>query len=302
MTAPEWHKRFGISLVVERFSFYRQLRGPTLRFAEHAPADAHSKEPFECGCTTNVSARPAGQPHEVQQEIYLRCPMPSQKVRAEFKLCSGWVTLWLDELLPEVAGGYTKSKARIKRAFKDALASSPTLPHAYFILGGRRPEADPHHARVEMTLPGYGFTDCFFSDVFIGRAETSRLMNGHSRSRIVDPSKLRSDDVWLHGCLFGHEAMRILPHDDVEASTWREIFGEAEWISRLAAPYEEDHHPVEWVLGAVEADEKLVLAAYHQVERLARIVSGLRGTQLYAAQDEIDRQTSEANAREREIS
>jgi hypothetical protein len=283
-----WHSRYSMSLSVERYSFYRQLAGPTLRFSEHAPADAHGPEPFECGCTLNISNKPAGRPHEVQQEVYLRCPFPYQKMRAEFKLCAGWLTLFFDEIPPLVPGGRSgRDNPRVEKMREIFAESDNKIPaHAYFIFSER------DHVRMEMTLPGYGLTDHFFADVRIGReADLSRILDGHSPSRVVDLRNLRADDVWVHASNYGREAMRFLPHDGEEAESWREIFGEALWISRLARPYGIDHFsPIGDVFARALFDDALVQAAYHQAERLARVAGGLRGTSLYGAQDDIDRE------------
>ena len=171
----------------------------TLRFVEHAPADVHETEHDICGCTQNVAERPKGRPATVQPEIVLYARRPPFDIN--FDLTSLWLTLRLDQPLPRVEG----ASVPMRQELRDAFHGFEVIPHAYFIFSERKVD-------IEITLPGYGLTDCFFAHVFVGnRHDTTCLMNGHSQSRIVDLAKLAFDDVWVHECSVGDEVMRILP-------------------------------------------------------------------------------------------
>jgi hypothetical protein len=172
----------------------------TLRFVEHAPADVHETDHDVCGCTRNVIERPSGKPHEVRPVIVLHARRDPFTI--EFDLTSQWLTFKFDEPLPAVQDAAHPANRKMRSHFHGIKKPDP---HAYFMFGENK-------LNIEIALDGYGLTDCFFAHVFIGnKVDTSTMMNGHSPSRIVDLSKIGADDVWVHDCICGPEAMRILP-------------------------------------------------------------------------------------------
>ncbi len=273
-------------LRVEREFFFHTKRDGTLRFVEHAPADVHETDHDICGCTRNVAERPSGKPDEVRQEITLWMPV-RDGMRAEYRLKSNWLVLWLDKPLPTVnaphPGRDSEGVVEMRKIHKESSSSLGPPAHAYFIFG------KDSRVNIEIMLDGYGLTDAFFSHVFMGDGvDVSMLMNGHAPSRIVDPSKLRADDVWLHDCMWGHEAMRLLAES---APFWRTVFANAAALRTRVKPYASAHSRSVFDLRAeCEADTDLMRLARAQIDVLAGVVATLADTELYQLTHSLDQE------------
>ena len=232
---------------VVRSNFWYSPNEKTQGFIEHSTEKPHENRDV-CNCTRHVTIRPAGTPDEVHQEITVIGE--HDLMNSEFRLGSKWsVFRWGDK-------------------------------HAYFMF---RPDG----INIEISLPGYGSVGCFFSHLFLGnRVDISKLMNGHSPSRIVDLSSMSPDDLWVHDCNWGNEAVRIFPESD-ETSEWRARLATAERITSNTKKYVADlTSGVHDVRAAVEQDTFLDEVRFLQ-ERLARVVGSLRDTTMFRLSDEV---------------
>jgi hypothetical protein len=135
----------GVSVVVERYSFFQRPGGGLARWTETSPIEAHIHH-FECGCTTNAKTRPLGEPKSVQQTVTVSAG------DAALSLGTGWLTFK-------------------KAGWED---------HKYFMFN-----PSERSMKIEIMLPGYGLVDCFFAHLYYGSSvDTSMLMNGHSPTRL----------------------------------------------------------------------------------------------------------------------
>lgn len=182
---------------VERFSFWPNPKGGSLRWTEHSPANSGAKEHFECGCTKNAAERPTGKPEQVQQRVlYLD---PSRNV--EFDLVRRHFTIRGATYSPHSYYWFGKDGIQIEICRP---AGPKRIPGMYRI------EEDPN--------------DVLFAHVYRGNeVDISHFFNGHSPSRLVKLDRLKPDDVWLHrgSGLGGAEAMRFLER---EKPFWSEVF------------------------------------------------------------------------------
>jgi len=288
-----------IGLRVSKLMFFANEEGGTLRFIEHAPVDAHESTDHEiCGCTRSVSERPKGKPFEVRPEIVLHARRDPFTI--EFDLTSLWVTFKFGGpkhgasvgSLPAVEGAAHPGRRRVTGEFYGIKVE----PHAYFMFGfGDGP------LRIEITLPGYGLTDVLFANVYIGnQIDTTRMMNGHAPSRIVDLSKIGPDDVWVHESSWGLEAMRTLPPSD--AKLFREMNDDMKALRERIRPYAldmvEGAASVEEVRRRVMEDETTMRFAQKNIEPLAELLLNLPKTELYKAVLSVDRELWDKAGRE----
>ena len=119
--------------------------------------------------------------------------------------------------------------------------------------------------------------------------DVSVLMNGWCPSRIVKLDALREDDLWVHDCSSGNEAMRIFSDSD-EARMWKKVLLDGERLQACVGRYRSDFtEPVEALRTRVEQDEELIALATTVVETMAPIVTGIRTTELFRLTQEVDR-------------
>lgn len=238
-------------IAVERFSFFDVQGGHHLRYVEHSPPEFH-RDHAECGCTKNVSSRPSGRPSNVHQEFYVDDPAYCHQ------LSRRWLTF-----------GATNGA------------------HAYFMFGGARSISESS-VKIEITMPGHGLTDCFFGSLYLGnRIDVSRFVNGHSPSEIVKLDEIAPDQLWVHDCNWGREAIRHLP-DDQEAVAWRNVFALVRKIDEQVMPLIADlESSVDALRARLEANDKLVMAAYRLKDRLSTIIVNFRESELFHICNEV---------------
>lgn len=182
-------------VVVTRSLFFED--GPTggmLRFEERSPPETeHQRKGPLCGCTSDVLERPAGAPRSVRSVIEFQRKVGERDVRLRIE--SEWAQFWIR--WP---------------------GAGPEQEHAYFWFNGRG-----DRMKVEVTGTGVGPIGCTLTDACFGAdVDTSRMYNGHSPSRVV-PAGLGPDDVWVHDCSFGTEAVEVLPRGSAEVAAWRDL-------------------------------------------------------------------------------
>ena len=194
-----------LSIEAIRYSFFRPPGhgGRTLRFEERSP-EGPCEEGQLCICTEAVRERPPGFPVEVKQEILATGTLPDG-LRARHILVGNYAPWFTFEW----------GEATVRKQPE----------HAFFIFGRMN-----NCLRVEVTMPGYGPTNCFFGNLFFGpNVDTSKLMNHHMPSRIVKTAEIAPRRLWVHECIFGGEAMSFLP-DGKEADFWWDLKGQVEVI------------------------------------------------------------------------
>lgn len=256
---------------VERHSFHKAPLGGHHRFSEYSP-EAPPRRPFECNCTKTVTSRPSAPAHQVQQIISLEGE--HQKYQVDIRFDSRREGPWITFRWPGPKDGW------VDRA-------EPDRTHAYFIMdvNGKK-----NSLSVEIVLPGYGRTDCFFGHLYFGnQVDVSTLMNGHAPSNIIDLSKIRPNQVWAHECRSGKEAMTFL-REGGETEGWRTLKLTATDQLHAMRPYQEDlHSSVDEIREGVQANEKILTAADIMKVWLAHIVTNLKDTELFRSADEVSR-------------
>ena len=261
---------------VERRHFFRRPREQTQRFVEHAPPLEESDH-LICGCTKNVAVRPEGEPDQKGQEITL-VYAPIGELRPEFCLCHNVLQFCWGPPPTRTESGH------IMGNYDHAHFSWTRLSHHGTANPGQR------SVNVGVTLPGHGPFDHFSGHLYMGnRIDVSELMNGWCPSRIVKLDDLREDDLWVHGCSSGNEAMRFFSASD-EAQVWKKVLLDTERLQACVGRYRSDlTEPVEALRTRVEQDEELIALATTVVETMAPIVTGLRTTELFRLTQEVER-------------
>lgn len=156
-------------------------------------------------------------------------------------------------------------------------------PHGYFRFNPKQ-----YSIKIEVVRSD---DDVHFADLFYGNEiDTSRFMNGSW------PTKLDLDHVahklWLHGCHWGEEAIRLLPQEIPEHNLWIEAMTIYRHINRLGASYCADLvTPVEELRQKVQGDEKLLQEVRELTKLLRPIYDNYEKTAVCCLQAEIDQET-----------
>jgi len=256
-----------LSIEAIRYSFFRPPGhgGRTLRFEERSP-EGPCEEGQLCICTEAVRERPPGFPVEVKQEILATGTLPDG-LRARHILVGNYAPWFTFEW----------GEATVRKQPE----------HAFFIFGRMN-----NCLRVEVTMPGYGPTNCFFGNLFFGpNVDTSKLMNHHMPSRIVKTAEIAPRRLWVHECIFGGEAMSFLP-DGKEANFWWDLKGQVDAIAE-GVKADPKWSPEQTRL-MVEARPEL-LGLIDQVSGLlASVVRNLKTTELFRECYKVNRDAQRA--------
>lgn len=254
-----------LSVAVVRHLFYRTNEG-SLRYTEHSPTSVHEDRQV-CNCTKSVAERPLGKPNEVQQSIELKQDLG--KYRFELLLrdgCDPWFTFrWGEQ--------HSDPVLRFKN------------DHAYFI---SNVNGVKNNLNAEIAVPGYGRTGCFFGRIYFGnQVDTSRFMNGHAPSEIVDLSKIGPEQVWAHKW-FWPEAIAFFGECE-ETRKWREVKRDVDALASLAEVYNKDLVSSVYDLrGRIEVDQELLGLVSTSRDWFVSILDNLKTTELYRACDEAE--------------
>lgn len=195
-----------IMIQIERRQYFQTITG-NLQYSEYWPPHEHQDQQI-CGCIREVKERPEGNSDHVNQDICF------SDDSSEFRLAS--------------------------MLFHFREKTKQFNPHSYFVFedGGRsvRIEVTTHDCDQDILNP----RKAFFGNLYLGNSiDTSRLMNGHSPSRVVDLSKIKSQDIWMHHCEFGDEVMARITGPEVQL--WTRIFELAQDINHISGPILSDH-------------------------------------------------------------
>ncbi len=224
-------------LTVEQHSFFDSPTG-VQRFSEYWPPRPHLTQDHQiCNYTRQVCERPEGIPNEVDQKIILS---GEEGLPWDFNLVSGWLTFrW----------GMPNEKGQ-----------RPHDPHAYFMFG---PSGGNNGLRVEVVTPHIHedfLEHTFLGDLYLGnKIDTSRLINGHSPSKIVNLSSINPDDLWTHVCWFGKESFSFICGS--EAEMWKGLIEKSRNVRAGAKLYLYGHrYSVEEIYRKIEGRPFLQLA------------------------------------------
>lgn len=264
-----------LAVRIERYSFYNTPEG-ILRYAEHCPETFHPDKQI-CNCTKNVIERPPGKPKSVQQ--YIKFKKDLGRYAFELSLDDRGFP-WFVFRWKAVASGWKH---------KDRLRKESGMSHAYFMS-----DVNGHKGNfnVEVELPGYGNTDCFFGHIYFGnKVDISTLMNGHSPSRIVELSKISDRQVWAHNCNWGREAVMPL-QECPETVQWRDVKKAVDAISRSSAAYNQDlASSVEGLRLQVWEDSPMINQVVQARDWFVYILDNLKDTEMFRACDDVNQRT-----------
>lgn len=190
---------------VTRYSFYEQPNRTNLRFVESAPESLHVHG-FECGCTTTVDHRPVGIPSQVRQSVKVVAKTDAYRIQLE-----------LDPGHSRGINIYWKWPENVPR---DHFMRHQKEGHAHFWMNnGLQIEI----LGKNLTLHPGNDTPVLLTRMFRGEeADTSRLLHGHMRSKVVDPSQMKGQ-IWIYKSLWDKEAIATLPTGH-EWMAWNDLF------------------------------------------------------------------------------
>lgn len=261
-----------MGVAIARHSFHDAPQGGTHRFSEYSPKPPQ-KEPFECNCTKSVILRPPTEPRQVQQVISL--DEEFNGYRMEFQLCTAYEEgVWCAFRWKGPLEGWVDKV-------------EPDRTHAYFI---SNVNGVKNHLSIEVVLPGYGPTDCFFGHLYFGNdVDISKLANGHYPSQMVDLSAIGPEQIWAHDCSWGVEGMAVF-RECAETDGWKAVKRDMDEITRRIRPYHGNvTSDVHELRQKVEGDAELLLIAERTKTWLANIVTNLRDTELFRCGSEADK-------------
>lgn len=238
-----------------------------LRFSENSP-EIKECEHDVCNCTKAVTKRPDGKPHQKQQYIYLK--EKSKYYDCEVMLASDGVKVtlrWPGVTLTPRLNGESWSQNN----------------HAYFWFNSNDVK---NMIQIEITLPGYGNVDCFFGHMYFGNdVDISKFYHGHSRSKIIDLTKIKPEDVWMHFDGFGAEVQCALQECD-ETKEWIKVYAIQEKIANAARTYDQDFvSDVETIREKAENDDVMIKDAQHLCRWFSIVTKHLRQTEMFRCGD-----------------
>lgn len=128
----------------------------------------------------------------------------------------------------------------------------------------------------------------------------SKLYNGHSPSKIFEPSEVDPNALYVHQCRWGSEALRYF-EDPKEIALWNETFRLVTFVQSRVAAYKEDFTtPVDVIRARLEEDILLLGAVVATRELLAPIAAKLKETELFRVGDEVNQECERLEAEKRQ--
>lgn len=254
-------------ITLSRYSFLQNPGQQTIRFSEYSPG--HEEEDHAiCNCTRSVTERPEGDPTQVSQDITFTREIDGRQ--AEYRLVGQG--LYIDATKHEPG-------ARRLVSFGDDRSSF------HF--------NQPNHLDVYIALPGYLY-GTFSAHLFLGnQIDISKLMNGHSPSRVVKLDQIGAEDLWLHKCFWGHEGIDFFDQRSDEAASWRDLIRTAQEIHRRSETLRTDlKTDVHALRAAVESDQVLCQMVYGLIDRAAVIRGTIEQMEVFGLASRLDQRTS----------
>lgn len=192
---------------VNRYSFYDvEGQTQTLRYAEHSPPQEDHCDHEVCGCTRTTQTKPVGvEPKHVSTSVEFKRQIANTLVQASLYLTEdGNVSIRLVWDRPSECPAPKTMWESEKTRKQD---------HATFNFTSEN--------SVQVIIVG-GVPDTIIGNLYFGNeVDISKLVNGHSPSKIVDLEAIHHSQVWTHACNFGCEAMKILTNiEEVAKLYW----------------------------------------------------------------------------------
>ena len=246
----------GDMVKVRRNLFFFELKQGYLRYSESSPEEKECDHQV-CNCTKAVSVRPDGEPQQKQQYI-------------EFIKDQYTVTLY------GTGCHFTKIMPGKHYSSWDKDNKWPSNNHAYFWFGENK-------INIEITKTDFNEVGCFFGHMYLGnKIDISRFFNGHSPSRIVDLSKIGSNELWMHYNGFSSEKMISLPECE-ETTRWHEVFTLQKEIAEKARTYEADYDSlVVDIRKRVENETEMLEKVETLCEWFDNVLTNLDKTEMFA--------------------
>jgi hypothetical protein len=245
---------------VRRNLFFQSPKG-YLRYSENSPTKEECDHQV-CNCTKAVKDRPAGESNQQQQ--YIEIVEKDKDYTYEVGLAGIgclFTLRWPGEVWDKEHKWCSKN-------------------HAYYWFNSNG------MIQIEIIKEGYGNTDCFFAHVFRGNAvDTSKFFNGHSNSRIVDLTKLKSDEIWSHYCGMGEEVQCSFRECD-ETEQWRRVYAIQKKIAEKARTYDSDFaSSVESIRADVESDRRMLVDTQELCDWFSWVTKNLEKTEMFRCGD-----------------
>lgn len=235
-----------------------------------------------CDCTQCINTQPVEKPIHTQQYFTYEKSTPKYNIKAsllDLRLVFTWHTPNTNlqkeiYAIPENTGWFDSNK-------------NPNS-HAYFTLNN-------NSIRFEITLPGYQLVDCFMGNIYFGNnIDISKLMNGHSQSKIIQLDKIDPDSIWCHSCSLGNESMKTFNNDNEETQWWNlknDLLILKEWVDL----FEFDKRPVEELQKHLSTISEIPNIIENQILFLTHIIENLTQTELFRCGDYTNNLSSEVS-------
>ena len=247
-----------MNVEIERFSFFKNSEGENLRFSESSPKK-ECRDHRICNCTRNVAVKPESIPSQISTSCKIRKTYASRDIECAFSSRFPFVQDYIQ---------FNFTARWEEEGLEDA--------HAYFW-------QSLDHFKVEVSKKGCSFEDieCFLGGLFFGnKVDVSNLMNGHSPSRIVDLSSIDANDLWVHYCHWGNEAMKILPRDE-EADSWWKLYRDSVELNKRVEPFLSLDFSVDEIRDTIEKDSILLASIERIFQFLDSMITNISETNLF---------------------
>ena len=239
---------------VKRYNWF-DINGQTTRWTESTSNESECDHQV-CNCTKSVKDRPEGIPEAINTHVSDVFTIGDVSIDLDL-LPSFWFRIyWTD-------------------------VKNCNAPHTYLML-------NRDGFRVEHYSKGWSNVDYFFGNIYFGnRVDISKLMNGHSPSRVIELHKLRAQDVWIHDCNWGKEDYKVM-EPGVEANTlWWTLYSMALYVQQRATKQINDSKSVDTIRHNLECDYGLNGDIWNLVQDTYRVFAEFENTNFFKLQTEI---------------
>lgn len=241
---------------VRRNLFFKSPQG-YLRYSENSSVKEECDHQI-CNCTKAVKDRPDGEPNQKQQYIHLY----EKDEHYNYEI------------------GLASSGCNFTLRWPGEVHKWSSKNHAYYWFNSNG------MIQIEIIKEGYGNTGCFFAHVFRGNTvDISTFFNGHSKSRIVDLTELKPDELWVHCCGMGAEAQCSFRECD-ETQEWRKVYEIQEEIAEAARTSDQDFgSSVEKIRAGVESNVQMIADAQYLCRWFSWVTRNLDKTEMFRCGD-----------------
>lgn len=247
---------------ITRNLYYYTKQG-TLRYSEDSPPRERCEHHI-CNCTKQTTQKQLYPADQSQQ--YVEYIKNDKNYKYEVRLDSEGLKFTL------------RWSGVVKSGYGDVSKN-----HAYYWFNSNGVN---NMIQIEISKQGYGSVATFFAHLYLGnQVDTGKFFNGHSNSRIVDLTKLKSDEVWAHECGFAREVQCSM-RECTETAEWRTVFALQKTIQENARTYDKDFESsVETIREKVENDRLMLAKADTLCTWFSWVTRNLDKTELFRVGD-----------------